>query len=297
MYASLVSKPMAQSNKHPDGSELWSFWVDAGYVYLPCGRTPPLLLDVIMLPFISLKNVSIDYPILGRSERMLRHTLMNTLLGGKITTGKKLEIRALQQINLDIFPGEVIGLVGPNGSGKSTLLGVLAGVFKPTEGEMIQTRRVISLLTLDMGMLAEATGLENAAIMATIRQIPRRVKKKFIKDVSDISGLNSYMKMPIRTYSSGMRLRLAFAMAISIDTDVIILDEIISVADEEFKNYMLRCITNLTMNKKSLVIASHTKQLIDGLCHRIIHLNNGTLISNERVTPQHSFSESIELMN
>jgi ABC-type polysaccharide/polyol phosphate transport system ATPase subunit len=135
-----------------------------------------------------------------------------------------------------------------------------------------------------MGMFAEATGLENASIMATIAQIPRRARKKFITDVGDISGLKAYMKMPVRTYSSGMRLRLAFAMAISIDTDVIVLDEIIAVADEEFTTYMLRCINNLTMNKKSLVIASHTKQLVNSLCHRIIYLNNGTLISNERVT-------------
>jgi lipopolysaccharide transport system ATP-binding protein len=240
----------------------------------------------MMQALISLHNVCIDYPILGQSQRMLKNTLIDTLVGGRINTQNKVTVRALNQISFTIFPGQTVGLVGPNGSGKSTLLGVLSGVFKPTEGVINFNARVTSLLSLGLGLLDEATGIENTEILATIRRIPRQKKKQFIEEVTELSELKSYMKMPVRSYSSGMRLRLAFAIAILVDTDVIVLDEIIAVADEEFKQHMMRCITLFTQQQKALVIASHTEQVIHKLCNRIFHLNNGLLIEQNEWTLQ-----------
>ena len=242
-----------------------------------------MLLDAMMQAYISLKNVSVDYPILGQPERMLRHALMNSLIGGSINTDKKLKVNALSNISFDIYPGQTIGLIGPNGSGKSTLLGVLAGVFKPTKGQIEMNARVTSLLTLGMGMFNEATGFENANIMATVQKISKNRRKQYIHEVAELSGLQSYMNMPLRTYSSGMRLRLAFALAILVDSDVIVLDEIIAVADNDFKDFMLKCIVDFTNKQKALIVASHTQSLIDSLCSHALHLEKGHLVKQAQL--------------
>lgn len=241
-----------------------------------------------MQPLISLNNVCVDYPVIGQSTRMLRNVLIDTVVGGIITTKNHLTVRALDKISFDIFPGQVIGLTGPNGAGKSTLLGILSGVFKPTEGSIRCNVRVTSLLSFGLGLIDEATGIENTRIMAIIRQLPRSKRQQFIEEVTELSGLKSYMKMPVRTYSSGMKLRLAFAMAILIDTDVLILDEIISVADDDFKDYLIKCLTLLTHKKKAIVIASHSEQVIKTLCNRIFNLKQGSLTQQEHVPIQYN---------
>jgi len=239
-----------------------------------------LLLDVVMTPLISLRNVCIDYPILSQSDRMLKNALLDVFVGGCIHTDKKIQVRALDNISFDVFAGQAIGLIGPNGSGKSTLLSVLAGVFKPTAGEMHTKARVMSLLTLGQGMFDEASGIENTKIMSVVRRVPRRKRKQFLEDVTELSGLKSYMRLPIRTYSSGMRLRLAFAIAMLVEADVVVLDEVIAAADEEFKQHMLQYMVQLIQKKKkTLVIASHTQSIIDALCTRIFSLQNGVLIN------------------
>lgn len=233
----------------------------------------------MMKPLMTLNQVCVDYPLLGHSQRMLKNVIVDTLVGGRIHHKSKLMVRALENINLTISPGEAIGLAGPNGSGKSTLLGVISGVFKPSSGEIISSARISSLLNLNMGMLDEATGVENTEIYAGIHFMPRYKRKKFINVVTEFSGLKSYMKMPVRTFSSGMRLRLAFSLAILIEPDVLILDEIIAVADEEFRNEMFYNMKQFIQQKKALVMAIHNQSIMHHICNKFVHLKNGLLIT------------------
>lgn len=167
-----------------------------------------------MQPLISLKNVSIRYPIWGQSDRMLRGMILKPLLGGSISSKKQMHVTGLTDMTLDIYPGESVGVIGQNGSGKSTLLRVISGALKPSQGSIVINAKTSSLLTISSGMHEDATGLENAKIMAVIKKVPLKERKKFIKDVSEISGLGSFMYLPLRTYSSGMRLHFFGAFRI-----------------------------------------------------------------------------------
>ncbi len=228
--------------------------------------------------FISVKNVSVDYPLLGRSGYMLRNVIVKSVLGGKLHNDSSSHVTALNGVSLDIGPGDAIGLVGTNGSGKSTLLRVLTGVLKPCSGEIIRNARITSLLTINLGMLDEATGFENARIMAVIKKVPKHKREKFISDVVEVSELQSYMHLPLRTYSSGMRLRLAFAVAILVDVDVIIMDEIIGVADKNFRQHMMNCIKSILAKDKALVLASHSEPIIADLCNQVIEMEAGKIV-------------------
>jgi lipopolysaccharide transport system ATP-binding protein len=227
------------------------------------------------------KNIDVEFPIFNSSHRSLKNSVLNITTGGRIARDTKNHflVRALDNINLDIKAGDRIGLFGHNGSGKTTLLRVLSGVYAPVSGSLSVTGKVISLLDLVLGMDNEATGYENIRIRGLIMGLYPATIDALTDDIAEFAGLGDYLYMPMRTYSSGMMVRLSFAISTAIHADIILMDEWLSVGDAEFQEKAAERLKNMVNQASILVLASHSMQLLDKTCNKIIHMEHGSILS------------------
>jgi lipopolysaccharide transport system ATP-binding protein len=202
--------------------------------------------------------------------------------GGRLATdaGNNLLVKAIDKISFKWSEGDRIGIVGHNGSGKSTLLRAIAGVYEPIQGRLSVDGSVASMLDIMFGMDADATGYENVFIRCMIMGIPYRTIKLMVDEIIEFSELGDYIYMPIRTYSSGMMMRLAFAIATSIKADILLMDEWLNVGDAQFSSKAEARLQNLVDNAKVLVIASHNPSLVERLCNRVLHLEHGHIVTH-----------------
>ena len=188
------------------------------------------------------------------------------------------EFYALNNINFQIFKGETVGIVGRNGSGKSTLLKILTGVLNPTHGKLTVNGKISALLELGAGFNMEFTGIENIYLNATIMNIPKSEIEKRMDDILAFADIGDHIYQPVKTYSSGMFVRLAFAVAINVDPDILIVDEALAVGDTRFQ---LKCMDKFVefMEKgKTVLFVSHDINSIKRFCTRTIWINNGQMI-------------------
>lgn len=231
------------------------------------------------MSFINLKNVTVDIPIYNSQSRSLKKTFMGLASGGRIGLSEKgfSIVRSLSNINLEVKDGERIGLLGPNGAGKSTLLRVLGGAYIPTQGEAIVGGKVGSLIDVSLGIDSESTGLENIYLRAALLQIPKKVVDQQLESIIAFTELEEFINMPVRTYSSGMHMRLAFAVSTMIRPEILLMDEWLSVGDLKFQKKAENRLNELIKRSSILVIASHSRQLIEGCCNRAILLENGKI--------------------
>jgi len=229
------------------------------------------------MSFISLKNVTVDIPIYNSQSRSLKKTFMGFASGGRIGLSEKgfSIVRSLNDITLEIKDGERIGLLGPNGAGKSTLLRVLGGAYIPTGGEAIIGGKVGSLIDVSLGIDSESTGIENIYLRAALLQIPKKVVDEQLDSIIEFTELGEFINMPVRTYSSGMHMRLAFAVSTMIRPEILLMDEWLSVGDLNFQKKAEQRLNDLIKRSSILVIASHSRQLIEKCCTRAILLENG----------------------
>lgn len=229
------------------------------------------------MSFISLKNVTVDIPIYNSQSRSLKKTFMGFASGGRIGLSEKgfSIVRSLTDITLEIKDGERIGLLGPNGAGKSTLLRVLGGAYIPTGGEAIIEGKVGSLIDVSLGIDSESTGIENIYLRAALLQIPKKVVDEQLDSIIEFTELGEFINMPVRTYSSGMHMRLAFAVSTMIRPEILLMDEWLSVGDLNFQKKAEQRLNDLIKRSSILVIASHSRQLIEKCCTRAILLENG----------------------
>lgn len=228
---------------------------------------------------VLLKKLSVDIPIFNSQGRSLKKAVLGYTTGGKIgltETGKTV-IRSLDNINLEISSREKIGLIGHNGAGKSTLLRVLSGVYAPTSGLAKIDGSVGSLIDISLGIDGEATGLENIYLRAALLQIPRKKIDEELDELIEFTQLGDFINMPVRTYSTGMHMRLAFAVSTMISPDILLMDEWLSVGDLEFQNKAENRLNNLIERANILVLASHSRQLIERCCTRVIWLEHGAI--------------------
>ncbi|ACZ75548.1 ABC transporter related protein [Dickeya parazeae Ech586] len=228
-------------------------------------------------------NVCVDFPIFENSHRSLKNKVMNLTTGGRIgaNAGKHPVVRALNNISFNINEGDRVGLVGHNGSGKTTLLRVLSGVYAPVSGSLSIKGRAVSLLDVSMGMDPDASGFENIYLRGVMDGLkPSHIRSK-IDEIADFTGLGDYLNFPFRTYSSGMQLRLAFAISTSVNADVLIMDEWLSVGDAEFSIKAEARLEQLVNNASILVLASHSPELISRVCNRKIYLEHGAIVNDE----------------
>ena len=231
------------------------------------------------MSLIVLDNVTVDFPIFNATNRSLKNTIMQSATGGRVDFGaSETIVRSLDSVTFEVNPGDRVGLVGHNGAGKSTLLRVLSRIYVPTSGKAIITGRVGSLVDISLGIDPEATGRENILLRGVLMGLKRSEVMSRMDEIVEFSELGNFIDMPVRTYSSGMHLRLAFSVSTIIRPEILIMDEWLSVGDERFNKKATERLDNLVEQSKCLIIASHSKELIERVCNRALWFEHGKLI-------------------
>lgn len=190
---------------------------------------------------------------------------------------RKEKRKVLKGINLNIKKGEVVGLIGTNGSGKSTLLKLMTKILYPNKGTIEINGKLTSLLELGAGFHPDFSGRENIYFNASIFGLTKKQIDEKLNDIIEFSELEKYIDNPVRTYSSGMFMRLAFAVAINVNADILLVDEILSVGDEHFQNKCIEKMLDLKKQGKTMVFVTHSMQTVEKLCDRAVWLCNGKI--------------------
>lgn len=190
---------------------------------------------------------------------------------------RKEKREVLKGINLNIKKGEVVGLIGTNGSGKSTLLKLMTKILYPNKGTIEINGKLTSLLELGAGFHPDFSGRENIYFNASIFGLTKKQIDEKLNDIIEFSELEKYIDNPVRTYSSGMFMRLAFAVAINVNADILLVDEILSVGDEHFQNKCIEKMLDLKKQGKTMVFVTHSMQTVEKLCDRAVWLCNGKI--------------------
>jgi ABC-type polysaccharide/polyol phosphate transport system ATPase subunit len=236
-----------------------------------------------MAMHLKLNNVSVDFPVLEQSDRSLRSVMarrVGAILGG---SAKRPLIYALRHISLELTTGDRLAVIGHNGAGKSTFLKVCAGIYEPTRGSVSRSGSVMSMTDFLMGMDPALSGYQNIQRRAAFMGLNAHETKSIISKVSAFSELGDFLGLPTRTYSTGMFIRLAFAISTSVESDILILDEMISAGDLSFMEKASTRMENLIQRSKILVFASHDLSLLTRLCNRAIVLEKGAIIAEGNV--------------
>lgn len=227
---------------------------------------------------IIFEHVNIDFPIYNAKNRSLKNKVMQAATGGKVSFGADgTVIRSLEDVSFEIHEGERVGLVGHNGAGKSTLLRALSNVYAPTAGRAEVVGEIGSLVDISLGIDGEATGRENVFIRGALLGLKRKDIEKRFDEIVEFSELGEFIDMPVRTYSSGMHLRLAFAVATIIRPEILLMDEWLSVGDAAFNEKAEGRLNDLVESSRILVIASHSRDLIEKTCNRALWFEHGKL--------------------
>ncbi len=234
--------------------------------------------DLIMR--ITVQKASVRFPIYDASHRSIKKSLVSVATGGLISSNGKgpLHVDSLQKIDLDVSEGEKVAIVGHNGCGKSTLLRLIAGVYEPTEGRCSVVGDITSLIDPTLGMDLDATGYENIFLRGLFLNLSAHEMEAKIGDIADFSELGNFLEMPVRTYSSGMLLRLAFAVSTCVQPEIVLLDEWLSVGDAEFRVKAEKRLNDFVARAGILVIATHDLALIQSLDARVIKLSHGKIV-------------------
>src|SRR5690606_9686493 len=228
---------------------------------------------------IELRDVSVDIPIYNASSRSLKKRLMQVATGGQLAADAqgRVVVRALDSISISVQDGERVGLLGHNGAGKSTLLRLLCGVYSPTSGVAQIDGQTGSLIDISLGIDPEATGRENIYIRGGLLGLRRAEILSLFDDIVEFSELGDFIDMPLRTYSTGMHLRLAFAVSTIVRPDILLMDAWLSVGDEGFKAKAETRLKDIIHSTRILVLASHPRALIERSCSGVIWLEHGRL--------------------
>lgn len=227
---------------------------------------------------IKLDALTLDYPIYDNSPNFLANQLLSITSAGRISKSDKTQyVRALDNINLELEEGDRIALIGGNGAGKTTLLKVIAGIFRQTSGHMERHGTLSSLLSMGFGLDEDSTGYENITLGSIALGFTRQEAATRIEDVEKFTELGAFLDLPLRTYSAGMRARLAFAIATAIPPDILVIDEGIGVGDQKFYKKAEERFAKFSEDIKILILASHTKDLLDRFCNKAIVMNHGKI--------------------
>jgi ABC-2 type transport system ATP-binding protein len=246
---------------------------------------------------IEAKNISVDFPVYSHPNRSLRRALFSNQLTARIKrksqeltqpnykVGANVEedsagrilINALQDINLNIKEGERVGILGHNGAGKSTLLKVLSGIYEPISGSLNIVGKPTPMFNLSDGMDEESTGIENIWLRLRLLGAPSEYIEDHIADIAEFTELGEFLDLPIRTYSSGMLLRLLFAVATSVNPEILLMDELVGAGDANFVERANTRLAEFVDRSGIMIVATHNTKILSDWCTRGIVLERGRI--------------------
>lgn len=228
-----------------------------------------------------LDDVHVEFPIYA-SQRSLRKAVFARATGGRIEKGDartgRVVVKALNGVSLDLREGDRLGLVGHNGAGKSTLLRVMAGVYEPVAGRVLANGKITSCFDLLPGLDMDDSGYESIITAGLLHGMDRRDIEAKIADIEEFSELGEYLSLPVRTYSTGMLVRLGFSLATAVDPGILLMDEGISAGDARFAKRASQRLRALIDRSSILVLASHSDELIRAWCNRAAILESGRIM-------------------
>lgn len=228
---------------------------------------------------IDISKVSVEFPIYNISSRSFKKHFIRLATGGNVTEDARqhVVIQALKNISISLKDGDRVGLIGHNGSGKSTLLRLLARIYEPSAGHIRVEGQISPMLDIMHGIETEFTGYENILIRGTILGLSKAQIQGKIAEITEFSGLGDYLAMPIRTYSSGMMVRLAFSISTAIKPDILLIDEIFGAGDADFMQKARQKMASLLTESSIVVLASHSDDLIKEFCNKALLLEGGRI--------------------
>ncbi|EJB9827544.1 ABC transporter ATP-binding protein [Salmonella enterica] len=231
-----------------------------------------------MTAYLNLKNVSVSYPIFDVKSRSLKANFVRLTTGGKISSNaKSISVNALKDINIELKHGDRLALIGHNGAGKSTLLKTMAGIYEPTSGKASSQGSIASLLDMNLGMNPESSGRENIYSRGMLLGLPQKYINTISEEIIDFTELADFIDLPVRTYSSGMTVRLAFAISTAVKPDILLLDEVIGAGDANFMDKARKRIQELIESVGILVLSSHSENDVRSFCNKGVVLNAGEI--------------------
>ncbi|WP_409075816.1 ABC transporter ATP-binding protein [Pantoea sp. C3] len=234
---------------------------------------------------VEFKDVCVDFPIYNANGRSLKKRLMQVATGGQLGSDPqgRVIVRAIDHLSFTLKDGDRVGLLGHNGAGKSTLLRLLSGAYEPSSGTAVSRGEVGSLIDISLGIDVEATGRDNIFLRGGLLGRTRAEISEKLDEIIEFSELGDFVDMPVRTYSSGMHLRLAFAVSTIVRPEILLMDEWLSVGDEAFKHKAESRLSEMVQATNILVIASHSKSMIMKSCNRAIWLEHGKILMDGNV--------------
>jgi len=236
-------------------------------------------------------HLSVEFPIYQGTSRSLRHAILlkpigNVIrgaahVGGAITRGHdgRVVVRALDDVSFTIEDGDRVGLIGQNGSGKTTLLRVMAGIYEPTGGGMLTQGRIVPFFNLTEGLMPEITGRELVKVRGTLLGFSAEECAAMAEEVIAFCELGDYLDMPVRTYSTGMLVRLAFAIATAVTADILLFDELIGAGDARFYEKAQDRLARFVARSSAMVVATHSRDVLYQWCNRCFLMEHGKLIT------------------
>ena len=228
---------------------------------------------------LNLDSVKVDYPIYDSNATLMQRRLLNLVSLGRAhrKLGNIHVVQALKDITIDFLPGSAVGLIGRNGAGKSTMLKLLAGVLEPSLGTISRRGSITALLTINSGMEIELDGYENIRRLGLLRGFTVAEIEAMTPDVVAFAQLGDFISLPIRTYSSGMRMRLAFGIATLGTPDILLIDEVFGAGDQSFLARAHERISGLLERSKIIVLSTHSTELIREFCTSCLYLEQGEI--------------------
>lgn len=229
---------------------------------------------------IELDNVSVDFVIYQGSSRSLKKTLLHSSTSGiiKHDPRHRVFVQALDGVSVKLEHGDRVGLIGGNGAGKTTLLRAMAGVYEPTGGRIRVEGQVTPLFDLSIGFDGDASGYDNIRMRAAYLGVPRAEIERRMDDIAAFTELGDHLDLPVRTYSAGMTLRLAFGAATAVDAEILLMDEWLAVSDAQFLEKAERRAEEFVRRASILVVASHVESVLRRLCNKLLWLDSGRVV-------------------
>lgn len=226
---------------------------------------------------VSVRQLTLRFPVYGIDAKSLKRRLARVAVGGRLSAARHglQVVTALDGVSFELRGGDRLGLIGHNGSGKTTLLRALSGAYLPDSGEIEIQGRVASLLDLSLGIDPTATGMDNIFLRGRVAGLSAAQIEARLDEISAFSGLGPYLAMPLKTYSAGMQARLAFAVATSVDAEVLLMDEWFAVGDADFQQSAQARLKSLVERAHILVLASHEPDLLRAYCNKVMRMDSG----------------------